>query len=89
MTPITGVAAPYVMQRRRPPVAVFQLSESPDERWIKKFKERAILSHLDPFNFNFSGDELSVALITPMELSELEAAVDRIMRGANIDTGRA
>jgi len=87
--PITGVAASHIMQRRRPPVAGFQLSKTPDERWIKKFRERAILSHFDPSNFNFSGDELAVTLVTPAVLSDSKATVDRITTGANIDTGRA
>ena len=88
MTPITRVVAPYMMTRGRRSVAIFRLSEIPDETWITKFRERAILGHFDPFNFKFSGDEIALTPIGPMELSDLTASVDRIVRGANIDAGR-
>jgi len=88
VTPITRVVTPYMVMRGGRPVAVFRLSEIPDETWIMTFRERAVLSHFDPFSFKFSGEEIAITPLSPMELSDLKAAVDRFMRGANIDTGR-
>ena len=88
VTPIKRVVAPYIMKRGRRPVAIFRLSEIPDEEWIRKFKEWAILGHYDPFNFKFSGDEIAIILLSELELEDLAPAVARFINGANIDTGR-